>query len=315
MIPYHRLYRNEVPQEGDLVVVKIINVDDLGAKCELLEYGGIEGMLLATEYTRQRVKSLKKLIQPGNQEVLCVIHVDEKRKYIDLSKKQVTSSEIEVANNRFYRSSFVNSIMRYLSSEFVSDDIVSDVIVSDVHVSNDNPNPNNSNKLQSKSKLEIAKIIPGKNESINIEDLYQKMCWLMDDEYGESYNALEQSVNNHSLLDKYEIGPETKIILIRVLHGKFIQQPKTISMIVEVKCLGNDGIKAIKHALSNNDSNSPTIDINVSVVKCPQYMLSTRTTNITEATEQIRTRAENIKTIIESYPHGYFSIIKDIDIQ
>ena len=267
---YHRLYRNEVPQEGDLVVVKILNVDDLGAKCELLEYGGIEGMLLATEYTRKRVKSLKKLIQPGNQEVLCVIHVDEKRKYIDLSKKQVTSNEIEIANNRFHRSSFVNSIMRYLSSEFTT----------------------------------IG--------TIHIDDLYEKMCWLMDDEYGESYNALEQSVSNNSLLDKYDIESDTKIILIKVLNGKFIQQPKTISMVVEVKCLGPDGIRAIKDALgvSNN------IDgIAISVVKCPQYALTTKTTDIVNASQKIRECAECIKTTIESYPYGHFSIIKDIEIQ
>ena len=303
MIPnqlYHRLYRNEVPQEGDLVVVKILNVDDLGAKCELLEYGGIEGMLLATEYTRKRVKSLKKLIQPGNQEVLCVIHVDEKKKYIDLSKKQVTSGEIEIANNRFYRSSFVNSIMRYLSSEFTT----------------------------------IG--------TINIDDLYEKMCWLMDDEYGESYNALEQSVNNNSLLDKYDIESDTKIILIKLLNGKFIQQPKTISMVVEVKCLGPDGIRAIKNALlydeilndkTTNDKTNDKITndkitndkitndkitndkITTSVVKCPQYVLTTKTTDIVNATQQIRERAEHIKNIIESYPYGYFSIVKDVDVQ
>jgi translation initiation factor 2 subunit 1 len=49
----------------------------------------MEGMILSTEVTRKRVKSVKKLIKVGKQEVMSVIRVDKEKRYIDLSKKQV----------------------------------------------------------------------------------------------------------------------------------------------------------------------------------------------------------------------------------
>jgi translation initiation factor 2 subunit 1 len=49
----------------------------------------MEGMILSTEVTRKRVKSVKKLIKVGKQEIMAVIRVDKEKRYIDLSKKQV----------------------------------------------------------------------------------------------------------------------------------------------------------------------------------------------------------------------------------
>ena len=108
------MYENKLPKEGDLVMVKIIQVEDNGAQCQLLEYGNIEGLLPNTEYSRKRIRSIKKLVKPGNKDVLTVLRVDTEKQYIDLSKKHVTPAEKEQVSSRFSKSNYVHSTLRQL---------------------------------------------------------------------------------------------------------------------------------------------------------------------------------------------------------
>lgn len=109
-----RMYENDLPQEGDLVMVKVIDVEENGARCELLEYANISGLLPATEYSRKRIKSIKKIVKPGNRDVLTVLRVDTEKRYIDLSKKHVTPQEIQDVSSRFQKSNFVHSTLRQM---------------------------------------------------------------------------------------------------------------------------------------------------------------------------------------------------------
>lgn len=266
---YHRLYRNVLPKEGDIVVVKITSVDDLGAKCELLEYGGIEGMMPATEYTRKSVRSLKKLIQPGKQEVLCVISVDDEKNYVDLSKKRVTSAEITTANAKYYKSNFVNSIMKYLSNNI--------------------------------------------DDSMSV--LYEKMCWDMDDEYGDSYTALELASKDSTKLDKYDIETDIKSSLSKILSLRFADQPKTVFARIEVSCLGKDGVNAIKESLEKAKSFSKEdLELKVNVIKCPEYSISANGIDTVEITKIITNAIEAVKASIESYELGSFVLLEPIKV-
>jgi translation initiation factor 2 subunit 1 len=68
-------------------------VTENGAYVILLEYENMEGLILSTEVTRKRVKSVKKFLKVGKQETMMVIRVDREKRYIDLSKKQVQPEE------------------------------------------------------------------------------------------------------------------------------------------------------------------------------------------------------------------------------
>lgn len=70
-------------------MVEIITVNEGEAYVALLEYNNIEGMILATNTTRKRVKNVKKYIRLGTQDYMQVITVDKEGCYIDLSKKTV----------------------------------------------------------------------------------------------------------------------------------------------------------------------------------------------------------------------------------
>jgi hypothetical protein len=62
----------------------------MGAYVALLEYNGIEGMILLSELSRRRIRSISKLIKVGRQEPVMVLRVDKEKGYIDLSKRRVS---------------------------------------------------------------------------------------------------------------------------------------------------------------------------------------------------------------------------------
>jgi len=77
-----RFYENKYPEIDEYVVVKVQNIEEMGAYVSLLEYDNIEGMIQFTELTRRRVKAISKLIRVDKQEICVVLRVDkEKRKY------------------------------------------------------------------------------------------------------------------------------------------------------------------------------------------------------------------------------------------
>jgi translation initiation factor 2 subunit 1 len=89
--------------------LQVTKIAEMGAYVSLLEYNGIEGMILLSELSRRRIRSINKLIkvgthspqpatrhhpltlasplQVGRQEAVMVLRVDKDKGYIDLSKR------------------------------------------------------------------------------------------------------------------------------------------------------------------------------------------------------------------------------------
>ena len=53
------------------------------------------GMILLSELSRRRIRSINKLIRVGRTEPVVVIRVDKDKGYIDLSKRRVSPEDIE----------------------------------------------------------------------------------------------------------------------------------------------------------------------------------------------------------------------------
>lgn len=51
----------------------------MGAYCKLLEYDNIDGMILLSELSRRRIRSIQKLIRVGRNEVVVVLRVDKEK--------------------------------------------------------------------------------------------------------------------------------------------------------------------------------------------------------------------------------------------
>ena len=96
-------------------------------------------MILLSELSRRRIRSIQKLIRVGRNEVVVVLRVDKEKGafaalqsldvahgisllkgYIDLSKRRVSPEDIIKCEERFMKSKTVASIMRHVASKLPS---------------------------------------------------------------------------------------------------------------------------------------------------------------------------------------------------
>jgi len=74
-----RMYENKFPEIDELVMVNVRQIADMGAYVTLLEYNNIEGMILLSELSRRRIRSINKLIRVGRNEIVVVLRVDKEK--------------------------------------------------------------------------------------------------------------------------------------------------------------------------------------------------------------------------------------------
>ena len=101
---------------------------------KLLEYDNIDGMILLSELSRRRIRSIQKLIRVGRNEVVVVLRVDKEKGeetvdflfistwliisgYIDLSKRRVSPEDIVKCEERYNKGKMVASIMRHVAEK------------------------------------------------------------------------------------------------------------------------------------------------------------------------------------------------------
>lgn len=129
-------------------MVNVRSIAEMGAYVHLLEYNNIEGMILLSELSRRRIRSINKLIRVGKTEPVVVIRVDKEKGeyffrssrypnnnflliigYIDLSKRRVSAEDVEKCTERFAKAKAVNSILRHVAEllKFETDEQLEDL--------------------------------------------------------------------------------------------------------------------------------------------------------------------------------------------
>lgn len=98
-------------------MVNVKQIAEMGAYVKLLEYDNIDGMILLSELSRRRIRSIQKLIRVGRNEVVVVLRVDKDKGYIDLSKRRVSVEDIVKCEERYNKSKMVHSIMRHVAEK------------------------------------------------------------------------------------------------------------------------------------------------------------------------------------------------------
>lgn len=113
-----RYYENKYPEVDEVVMVNVQEIAEMGAYVKLLEYDNIEGMVLLSELSRRRIRSIQKLIRVGKNEVAVVLRVDKEKGYIDLSKRRVSAEDIVKCDERYNKSKAVHLILRHCAEKF-----------------------------------------------------------------------------------------------------------------------------------------------------------------------------------------------------
>lgn len=74
-----RFYEKRFPDTDEIVMVQVKQIAEMGAYVKLLEYDNTEGMILLSELSRRRIRSIQKLIRVGRNEVVVVLRVDKEK--------------------------------------------------------------------------------------------------------------------------------------------------------------------------------------------------------------------------------------------
>ena len=80
----------ELPEVGEIVIATITKISDHGAYVTLDEYDNIQGFLHVSEIAPGWVRKVTKYVKEGEKKVLLVKKIQQGRKEIDLSLKQIS---------------------------------------------------------------------------------------------------------------------------------------------------------------------------------------------------------------------------------
>eukprot|EP01119_Soliformovum_irregulare_P002928 TRINITY_DN1318_c0_g1_i4.p1 TRINITY_DN1318_c0_g1~~TRINITY_DN1318_c0_g1_i4.p1 ORF type:complete len:333 (-),score=116.07 TRINITY_DN1318_c0_g1_i4:110-1108(-) len=116
-----RMYEQQYPEVDDYVIVEVRSIEEMGAYVALKEYNDIEGMILLSELSRRRIRSINKIIRVGRLETVVVLRVDPEKGYIDLSKRRVSEEDAAKCEEKYNKSKAVHSIMRNVAEQVHED--------------------------------------------------------------------------------------------------------------------------------------------------------------------------------------------------
>lgn len=74
-----RYYEKTLPDTDEVVMCQVRQIAEMGAYVKLLEYDNAEGMILLSELSRRRIRSIQKLVRVGRNEVVVVLRVDKEK--------------------------------------------------------------------------------------------------------------------------------------------------------------------------------------------------------------------------------------------
>jgi len=234
-----RFYEQKYPEIDDVVMVNVRSIADMGAYVHLLEYNNIEGMILLSELSRRRIRSINKLIRVGRTEPVVVIRVDKDKGYIDLSKRRVSKEDIERCTEKYSKAKAVNSIVRHVAEI-----------------------------LGFKTDEDLEALY--KKTAWHFEQKSKKQ--------GTAYDYFKQSVTDPSLLDDLGLDDETKNALLENIQRKLTQQAVKIRADFECSCFTYEGIDAVKEALrAGIAQGTPEIPIKINLIAPPVYVMTCST--------------------------------------
>lgn len=250
-------------------MVNVRSIAEMGAYVHLLEYNNIEGMILLSELSRRRIRSINKLIRVGKTEPVVVIRVDKDKGYIDLSKRRVSPDDVEKCNERFSKAKAVSSILRHVAEllKYETDEQLEELYQKTAWY------------FEEKHKHKTA-----------------------------AYDIFKQAVTEPSILDECNLDEQTKEVLLTNIRRKLTSQALKIRADIECACYEYEGIDAVKQALNAGLATSTEeIPIKINLIAPPIYVITTSTAEKSDGLNALEVAIEKIKETILKLG-GHFAI-------
>jgi len=304
-----RYYEQRYPEVDELVMVQVRQIAEMGAYVKLLEYDNIEGMILLSELSRRRIRSIQKLIRVGRNEVVVVLRVDKEKGYIDLSKRRVSPEDITKCEERYMKSKTVASIMRHVASKLPSIGADGEEIEKDAAAEEQEKETKRNRRAAKKEAAAHDEEVVDEGAAISsseeerLEQLYEKVAWPLGKTYGHPYDAFKLALTEQDVVFSSlptPAPPSTVNILMSTIARRLTPQPIKLRADIELTCYTPAGIDAIKKALraGENQSNE-AVPIKAKLVAPPLYVLSTNATDKFAAVDRLERAIESIQSTIE----------------
>jgi len=266
-----RFYKEVFPDADDAVIATVTEIGEMGAYVKLLEYNNIPGMILLSELSRRRIRSINKLVRVGRDECAVVVRVDKDKGYIDLSKRRLSEDEKRKCENRYEKAKHVNSIVTYAA--------------------------------------ELAGITTNEDLEEFMEktawyfDVKYKRA---EEPHRPSYNKFKECVDNEDVLDELDITAEQKAALVKTIRQRLTPQPKKLRAEIEVTCYEYEGVDAIKAALSKGlECSTEQVPIKIQLYAPPLYFITTTTNDQKHGVEVLNQAMDKIQAEIENLSGRY----------
>ena len=237
-------------------------------------------MILLSELSRRRIRSINKLIRVGRSEVVVVIRVDKEKGYIDLSKRRVSPEDIVKCEEKFARGKTVNSILRHTAEilKFTTEEQFEDLY---------------------------------ERTAWKIDEIKNKQ--------GAAFDVFKQCVTDPSVLDECDIPKDWKEILISNIKRRLTPQAVKCRADIEVSCYANEGIDAIKQALREGlKLSTEEKPIKINLIAPPVYVVTSSSLDRDEGIKLLQAVINKVKESIEQQ-NGRFKVkmepkvITDVD--
>ncbi|KAF6748128.1 translation initiation factor eIF2 alpha subunit [Ephemerocybe angulata] len=311
-----RYYEQKYPEVDELVMVQVRQIAEMGAYVKLLEYDNTEGMILLSELSRRRIRSVQKLIRVGRNEVVVVLRVDKEKGYIDLSKRRVSPEDIVKCEERYMKSKAVASILRHVASKIPSLNAEGEALPSSEPLDKEGKRAARKARqaaaeegldapaLAPQSEADVAASgVAASNEEEKLEHLYDTIGWPLGKKYGHPYDAFKLALTEPDVVFSALAEPipaSTLSILTSTIARRLTPQPIKLRADIELTCYTPAGIDAIKKALRAGEKQSTeVVPIKAKLVAPPLYVLSTNATDKYAAVERLEKAIEAIQNTIE----------------
>jgi len=264
-----RFYEQRFPEVEDVVMCSVRSIADMGAYVDLLEYKDIEGMILLSELSRRRIRSINKLIRVGRSECVVVIRVDKDKGYIDLSKRRVSEEDIVKCEEKYARAKTVNSILTHSAAilEFETDDQLEELYNSTAWY---------------------------------FDRKYGKV--------GSCFDAFKLCVSNPAALDECGLEDQVKKVVIENIKRRMTPQAVKIRADIDVACYQYEGIDAVKKALrAGLEFSQDEFPIKINLIAPPLYVVTTQNLERQDGLDKLQGALDKIKETITA-SGGIFSV-------
>ena len=231
---------NTYPSISDITMVVPTKITDLAVYVKLIEYNDLEGLIILSDLSKSRFRTINSVVSIGKKFPACVLSVNTTKQQITLSKKVVSVEESKLCDDDYKALKYVNELVNFYAKKIKKDH----------------------------------------NIVLNIDTIYKIFIWPVSKDPQPLLLALRIASKDFDSIYKNKLSETDPVLvqcMKDVLRLKFKDKEVFLEAILDIRCYGSDGIRVIKTSLLKAcDMATKDIPFEVKMVKSPYYSFTVK---------------------------------------